>query len=321
MHVHPVSTARPEAMVGDLDPEEPQEGPRQAQADEPDLSAVRVTGQDEIALALRQVSERSGIVQEDDARGACLARVLPAHALQVGLAVPPHELHPHDLHGPGLRRHHPLLVHEERDPVGSQCACDVLGCLVVVVAVAREHLARHRGQRLERPPQQRWIALRLHRQEISREEDQVRLARHRTRRDAPQALDGHERTQVRVGDLHDAERPLLACVTPRVRGHLSGVPGAADDEIHGLLARGQRLQQADATHGVGEPGDPGVKPQGSGEDPWQREERPGNEERRWPAHEEPVHKRPHSRTREGREVDVHDGVQGQKHRQHAVKER
>ena len=63
--------------------------------------------------------------------------------------------------------------------------------------------------------QQIGIALRLHREKVAGEKDQVGLRRHGALGDLPEARDRHERTEVRIGDLHDAERPRRPDASPR----------------------------------------------------------------------------------------------------------
>ena len=53
MDVHPISTTRPEAMIRNRDSEQPQKRPRQSQAEQTDLTAMGVAGQDEIGFSLR----------------------------------------------------------------------------------------------------------------------------------------------------------------------------------------------------------------------------------------------------------------------------
>ena len=199
-------------MVGNPIAEEPQEGPRQAQAQEPDLPAVRVTRQHEIPVPLGQVTERARIVQQDDPQRARRARVLEARALEAGLPIAVREVHADDLHRPGRRSSRPGVVDEQVDAVVLERARHDRRRLVIVVAVAGEDPARQRLQRRQRVAQEIRIALRLHREKVAREEDEVRLRRHGALGDAPEPRDRHERTEVRVGDLHDAQRARV----PRV---------------------------------------------------------------------------------------------------------
>src|SRR5882672_7820534 len=50
VHVHPIETARPEAVIGQRVAKQAQEGPPRTEAQQADLPAVGVTRQDEIAL-------------------------------------------------------------------------------------------------------------------------------------------------------------------------------------------------------------------------------------------------------------------------------
>ena len=89
-------------MVRNASTEEAQERPREPEAHEPHLAAVRVAREHQIPLPFRQVPERAGIVQEDDAGRSGLPRVLSAHAFEVLFAASPHEVHSDDLHRPRL---------------------------------------------------------------------------------------------------------------------------------------------------------------------------------------------------------------------------
>src|SRR5688500_18873389 len=85
-----------------------------------------------------------------------------------------------------------------------------------MVAMTGEDLSGERPQRLERREEQVRIALRFHGEEIAREKDQIGLRLDVTLGDAPQPCHRHERSEVRIGDLHDAERSLLSRAPGRV---------------------------------------------------------------------------------------------------------
>jgi len=113
---------------------------------------MRVPGEDEIAFTLGQVPERTRIVQQHDSHDAGLSRVLLADALEVGAAIAPDEVHPHDLDRPGARLDDALVVDEQRDAVVGERFRDRLDGLVIVVAVAREHFPWHLAKWLEGAP-------------------------------------------------------------------------------------------------------------------------------------------------------------------------
>src|SRR5437868_7542504 len=152
MDVHAITATRPEAVVRDANAEEAQERPREAEAHEADLPAVRVTGENEIALAFGQMTERARIVEKDDPGDARLTRMCGADAREMLLTVTPHEVHTDDLHRPGVRRDLVRFVHEEVNLVGCERARDRLRRFVIVIAEAREHFARNRSERFERAP-------------------------------------------------------------------------------------------------------------------------------------------------------------------------
>ena len=66
MNPHPVGTPSPEAVIRNPISEEPQEGPLQAEAQEPDLPTVRVSGQHEVPVPGGEMTERPRIVKQDD---------------------------------------------------------------------------------------------------------------------------------------------------------------------------------------------------------------------------------------------------------------
>src|SRR5262245_45083458 len=113
MDPHPIRAARPEAVVGDPVAEEAEERPREADAHEPDLTTVGVTGEDEISLSRREMLEGARIMQEDDAERAWLARVLRADAFEMRLAIAKREVHPDDLDRTHLGLDRRRLVDEE----------------------------------------------------------------------------------------------------------------------------------------------------------------------------------------------------------------
>src|SRR5580698_2108712 len=102
MDPHAVGSARPEAVIGDANAEEAEERPRQAEADQPDLTAVRVPGQDQIALTGGEMPERARVVEEDEPQRTRRARMRDARAFDAGLSIAVGEVHPEDLHRPGL---------------------------------------------------------------------------------------------------------------------------------------------------------------------------------------------------------------------------
>ncbi len=52
MDIEPIASTCPKPVVRNFDAEEPQEGPRSAQAQEAHLAAVRVTGEHQITFTL-----------------------------------------------------------------------------------------------------------------------------------------------------------------------------------------------------------------------------------------------------------------------------
>ena len=145
MDVHAIGPTRPEAVVGDLVAEEAEERPRHTEAEEANLPAMRVAGEDEVPLSWREVPERAGIVQENDTRLARLTRVLLADASEPRRTITEREVHPDDLDVTGLGLDLVRVVDEERDAVASERARNDLGRLVIVVSLAREDPARKRA--------------------------------------------------------------------------------------------------------------------------------------------------------------------------------
>jgi hypothetical protein len=106
--------------------------------------------------------------------------------------------------------HEHRLVDQEAHPDARELSGDHRGRLQIVVAPTREHSALECGQRCESGGQTAGRALRLHRQVVAGEQHQVWIGSHGSLGDAAQTLDGHERAEVWVGDLHDAKRSLAA---------------------------------------------------------------------------------------------------------------
>ncbi|MEI9948592.1 MAG: hypothetical protein WDO74_06305 [Pseudomonadota bacterium] len=79
MHVQAVVAACPEAVIGRLD-EQAHHRPIEAEAEQADLAAVRVSRQREISFAFGQMMEGARVVQEHDAQVIGNPRVFGAHA-------------------------------------------------------------------------------------------------------------------------------------------------------------------------------------------------------------------------------------------------
>ncbi len=148
MDPHAIRAAGPEAVVRNADAEEAKERPRRAEAEEPDLPAVRVTGEDEIGLSFGQMFERTRIVEKHDARGTRNARVSRADALEVRLAFGPHEIHAEDLHRARVGLDERGAIEEELDAVLDERPLHDLGSLVIVIAETGEDFARQLSERL-----------------------------------------------------------------------------------------------------------------------------------------------------------------------------
>ncbi len=186
-----------------------------------------------------------------------------ASALEPRLAIAVREVEAEDLHRASLGRHVARVVDEQVDAVLRQRTRHDVGRLVIVVAVAREDLARQRPQRRQRVEQEVRVALRLHREKVAGEEHEVRLRRHRALGDSPEARDGHERTEVRVGDLHDAERtgdPLVASRMGAELGDCGRARGTRDHEVDVLVLRRERLAHSDRRERIRDPAPQGCPP-------------------------------------------------------------
>ena len=142
MHVEAIGAARPKAVIRHRLGEETEERPGEAEADEADLTTVRVPGEDEIPFARRNVHEGAGVVEEKDANGARGTRVFIDHLCHMALGVAEREVEPNELDQSRRRLDVPRLVDEERDAVFIERASHVPGCFVVVIAEAREGSTR-----------------------------------------------------------------------------------------------------------------------------------------------------------------------------------
>ncbi len=95
-------------------------------------------------------------------------------------------------------------------PLRQQGLGDQRGRLVIVVPVASEDLAREGLERRERLGQVLDRLVGLHRQEVAGEQHQIRRLGHGALADGAEARHGHERAEVRIGDLDEAERAAFA---------------------------------------------------------------------------------------------------------------
>src|SRR4051794_39709048 len=80
VHVEPIAPERPQSMIGDLG-KGTDERVRKTERQEAELPAVRVSAQHQIRLAIGQMPERSGIVEQHEAEVPGEARVLCADIL------------------------------------------------------------------------------------------------------------------------------------------------------------------------------------------------------------------------------------------------
>src|SRR5437868_6407949 len=78
MDVQAVGSSCPESVVGQRRTEEAEERPRRSDAQEPDLTTVRVTREDEIGFAFGQMAEGPRIMEHHQSQVIGKARVLGA---------------------------------------------------------------------------------------------------------------------------------------------------------------------------------------------------------------------------------------------------
>ncbi len=125
-----------------------------------------------------------------------------------------------------------------------------------MVAEAGEAAPARVRERLERPGERAFVAVRFDREEVAGEEDEIRLPRHGALADAAETRLGHEGAEVRVGDLHDPERARDARLA---RGAVTLGSGrgrrAVEDHVHDLFFSDQRVGEPDSGDHEGQPGE------------------------------------------------------------------
>jgi len=120
---------------------------RESQAPEPNLAAMRMAREHEIAGSLGKMPERARIVEQHDPKGRVLARMRGRDRGEMALPIPPDEVHPHDLHEPRLSFDLGRGIDEEPNTVFAESTLDDGRCLVIVIAKAREDPPLERLQR------------------------------------------------------------------------------------------------------------------------------------------------------------------------------
>ena len=120
---------------------------------------------------------------------------------------------------------------------------------MIVIAVAREHAAAQQRERFERSGDELGV-LGFHRHQIAGDEHEIRIVPHRSRADRSQARDRHERSEVRIGDLHDAHGSTFAGAATAAIERRGMASQALDDaivelDVDDLAPRDQRLRQAE----------------------------------------------------------------------------
>jgi hypothetical protein len=162
-------------MIGDAR-ERGDDGVRQSEPEQAQLAAVRVPGQDEIGRAFRQMAKRARVVEKPDPEGFT-PRMAGADSFDVSLAVSSTEIEAEDLDGPGAGLDAAHLVDQQRDARGGQAVAHVDRSFVIVVAKARESAPRELREWSQGLAEKRVIALRIHRQEVARQEHEVGTGR------------------------------------------------------------------------------------------------------------------------------------------------
>ncbi|AUX47319.1 uncharacterized protein SOCE26_088370 [Sorangium cellulosum] len=191
---------------------------------------------------------------------------------------------------------------------------DVGRRLVIMVARTGEHPALQGAERGQRLGQVLGRVLRLHGEEVAGEHDEIGITLDRARADAAQPRDGHERADVRIGDLDDAERtsarPLPRVAPARAVADEPLHRGAVDEDIDLLAAQGQRLEDPDTRQREGNPEAVRRRAEPGRDGPGQREERRRHEVGRREAHQRPVGQGAHARPRQHEEVQGRRALEG-----------
>jgi hypothetical protein len=145
--------------------------------------------------------------------------------------------------------------------------------------------------------------VRFHGEEVTREQHEIGALLDRALADAVEPGLGHERPEVGVGQLHDAERPGGPAGGGRMPGQ-RGRGGGSKGKFHLLAAQEQRLDQAGEAQRVGEPEREGRQAHGRSDRPGQGQEGRRDEPGSRQADERPERQRPHPGPHQHREMHV-----------------
>ena len=258
----------------------------------------------QIAFTRRHVMERAGVVEEEDAGRAGGARMRGTHASDVALRIAERVVEPDDLHRARGRVDVDRVVDEELHARVVERRADVVHGLVIVIPEAREDLPRHRREWREGIAEERLVRVRFHREKIAGEENQIGLRGDAALDDRAEAPHRHERTEMRIGDLHDPKRTVRLAVPARVAREGGDVDAVVEDEIELLSLGRERLEHADGGERIRHPRAPRMQTRRLQDRPRHREQRSADHERGGPADEEAIDERTHARPREQRKIQV-----------------
>jgi hypothetical protein len=288
MDVKEVSPSRPKTVIGDAR-ERGDDGVRQSEPEQAQLAAMRVPGQDEIGRPFRQMAKRARVVEKPDPEGFT-PRMASADFFDVSLSFSSTEIEAEDLDGPRVGLDAAHFVDQQRNACGCQARAHVHRCFVIVVAKAREAAPRKPGQRSQGLAEKSVIALRLHRQKVSGQKHEVRTGRDGALTDATEPPDRHERAQMRVGDLHDSERPRVSTAgagrTPEARPTRT-----SDRDVDRPSSWEERIDESEESDRIRHEETNRTKTHGRCDGPREREERAREKPRRRPTQEQVVKER------------------------------
>src|SRR4051812_25881270 len=127
------------------------------------------------------------------------SRMLGAHPSQMLFALAPNEIHTQDLNWSGRSRNFACFVYEQGHAGSFQCSSHGFRRFVIVIAETCKATTWQRSQGSQRSAQELRIALRLHGQEVAREQNQIWFSCYGALTDAPQARHRHEGPEVWIG--------------------------------------------------------------------------------------------------------------------------
>ena len=208
MHVESRSPSHEQAIIGPA--RFGKYGPVDSETDQANLSAVRMSGEDEVNIIFWNMVERGRIVQQENACVAGAARAIFEKCGDLFAARFAAPVRSDQLYGPRRRFHESFGIIKQTYPGRFESRTDFGRPFVIVVAENGEALAGEAPQGRERACQCSRASGPFHGEEVAGDQHQIGVEIDQFFDPIAQPMNGLPWPQVRIGDLHNAEHACLS---------------------------------------------------------------------------------------------------------------